>query len=145
MPAVLGLDYGLRRIGVAWGTTELGVALAVGTHVEGRDGSILEYLGAIIAERDITQLVVGLPLTADGREAESAVQARRFADRLAAACGLPVVFWDERYSSLEADRWLATRKHSSREERDAMAAEIILQNYLDSLRAGDQSLPGEGP
>ena len=145
MTAVLGLDYGLRRIGVAWGTTELGVACAVGTHVEGRDGSILKYLETLIAEREITLLVLGLPLTADGRETEIAAKVRRFAARLTAALDLPVEFWDERFSSVEADRWLSTRKKPTREDRDALAAEIILQNYLDSLRAPEQSLPGEEP
>lgn len=143
MSGVLGLDYGLRRIGVAWGTTELGVACAVGTHVEGRDGSVLAYLEAIITERDISLLVLGLPLTADGREADTAARARKFGARLTEAFALPVVFWDERYSSAEADRWLSTRKRATKEDRDAMAAEIILQSYLDSLRPGDQSLPGE--
>jgi len=137
MVSLLGLDYGLRRIGVAWGGTSEGLAFALGTHVEGRDGSILEYLDEIIRERAVTRIVVGLPLTADGRETDIAARARKFGDRLAAATGLPIVFWDERYSSVEADRWLATRKKPTKEDRDAMAAEIILQSYLDSLRAGE--------
>ncbi|MBU1676274.1 Holliday junction resolvase RuvX, partial [bacterium] len=86
--------------------------------------------------------VVGLPLTADGREGEMAAAARRFAGRLDAEFGLPVHLVDERFSSQEADAWLraASRRAGgrraksarSRGERDEIAAELILQQYLDA-------------
>lgn len=143
MMRLLGLDYGLRRVGAAWGTSAEGLAFAVGTHVEGRDGSIFAWLDDLIAAHDITEVVVGLPLTADGRESDIALRARKFADRLADHTGLPVTLWDERFSSAEADRWLAVRKSPSKEDRDALAAAIILQSYLDSLRAGGPVAPPE--
>lgn len=136
MPVCLGLDYGLRRIGIAAGDTGRRLAFAVTTHVEGRDGSVLELLRRLVAERGVQRIVVGLPLTADGREGDLAGRARGFAALLGRELGLEVVLWDERYSSAEADRWLPTGRQGGKEARDALAAEIILQSYLDSTAAG---------
>ncbi len=133
----LGLDYGLRRVGLAVGDTHQKLAFAHGTHVEGRDGSIFKHLLEIIQERGVTGLVVGLPLQTDGTDGEITGKTRRFAHRLEEEFGLPVILWDERFSSQEADRWLQTKRKKSKEERDSLAAEIILQSYLDSLAAGE--------
>ncbi len=136
MPVVIGIDYGLRRIGIAVSDPEGTLALAVGVHVEGRDGSVLAMLRNLAVERDATSVVVGLPLTADGRETDMAARARRFADRVAEELDLPVSMLDERYSSQEAKRWIAMRgKPAKRGEVDAVAAQIILQSHLDRLAA----------
>ncbi len=144
MTFYLGLDYGLRRIGIAAGDPARSLAFALGTHVEGRDGSILAYLGKLITERSVTGLVLGLPLTADGREGEMAERVRKFAVRLEKEFEVEVILWDERFSSAEADRWLKGSRGSSKEDRDAVAAQIILQSYLDSLNAGADP-PGGQP
>jgi len=136
MSPCLGLDYGLRRIGIAASDPDGGLAFALGTHVEGRDGSILNHLSGLISERNISTLVVGLPLTADGREGEMAVNTRKFAARLEKEFRLEVVLWDERFSSAEADRWLQGARRPAKEDRDAVAAQIILQSYLDSRKGG---------
>ncbi len=133
MSKYLGLDYGLRRIGIAASDDNDVIAFALGTHVEGRDGSIFVYLGNIIQQRGCSVVVMGLPLTSDGREMEMAQKVRKFAAQLEKKMGLPVVLWDERFSSCEADRWLITKRKQQKEDRDALAAEIILQSYLDSL------------
>ncbi|MFT5233796.1 MAG: putative Holliday junction resolvase [Candidatus Krumholzibacteriia bacterium] len=133
MPACLGLDYGLRRIGVAASEATVDLAFGVGTHVEGRDGSIFLWLEKLISERGITIIVVGLPLTTAGEVGELASLATAFATKLEQKLGLKTVLWDERYSSQEADRWLQKGRRQNKEERDALAAEIILQSYLDSL------------
>ena len=138
MPACLGLDYGLRRIGIAACDAEASLAFAIGTHVEGRDGSVMEMIAALVNDRSIATIVVGLPLTTAGEEADLARKARAFAEKLAAKIAVEIVMWDERYSSQEADRWLQQARRPSREDRDALAAEIILQSYLDSLQAGPQ-------
>ncbi len=136
MSCYLGLDYGLRRIGIAASDPAKSLAFALGTHVEGRDGSILTHLGGLITERTVTGLVLGLPLTADGREGEMAERVRKFAGRLEREFEVEVILWDERFSSAEADRWLKGSRGSKKEDRDAVAAQIILQSYLDSLNAG---------
>ncbi len=140
MPACLGLDYGLRRIGIAASDAAAPLAFAVGTHVEGRDGSVFDLIGRLLSEKGIQTIVVGLPLTTAGQEAELAEKARTFAAKLGDRFSVNVVLWDERYSSQEADRWLKQARRPAREDRDALAAEIILQSYLDSLAA---ETPGE--
>jgi putative Holliday junction resolvase len=136
MSSFLALDYGLRRIGIAASDPDGCLAFALGTHVEGRDGSILARLGELIEERTVTGLVLGLPLTADGREGDMAVQVRKFSRRLADQFEVEVILWDERFSSAEADRWLQGSRRAGKEDRDAVAAQIILQSYLDSRIAG---------
>lgn len=135
MPVIMGLDYGTRRIGIAVSDARESLAFAVGTHTEGRDGSVLERLRALVVERQIAEVVVGLPLTADGRETEIAARARRFAALLREGLGLPVHLLDERYSSQQAERVLQGRGRP-REDTDALAAEIVLQCFLDRRRAG---------
>lgn len=141
MPACLGFDYGLRRVGIAACDAESALAFPVTTHVEGRDGSIFGHVATLIREREVTCLVVGLPLTADGREGDMAKAARGFAGKLEKRFDTAVVLWDERYSSAEADRWLRGRTRPRKEDRDSVAAAIILQSYLDRLA----SSAGEPP
>ncbi len=130
MPVYLGLDYGTRRIGAAVSDIEGRHAFALATHREGRDGSVLAWLERIVAERGVTVVVVGLPLRADGGEGDIAAQARRFANRVRDALALPVHLLDERYTSQQAERILVGRGRP-REMVDALAAELILQTYLD--------------
>lgn len=132
----LGLDYGVRRIGLAVGDADRRLAFAVATHHEGRDGSAIDFIARLVRERQIQALVVGLPLKTDGSEGDIAVKVRRFACLLETRLGLSVTLWDERYSSQEADRWLQGRRRVEKGDRDALAAEIILQSYLDSLAEG---------
>ena len=136
MSPLIGIDYGLRRIGIAVSDATDSLASAVGTHREGRDGSILERLRELVAAREITGIVVGWPVTAAGEEGDIARRARRFAERIGAELALPVTLVDERYSSQEAERRLrASGRRQPREAVDALAAELILQAHLDGRRA----------
>lgn len=143
MSCYLGLDYGLRRIGIAASDPAASLAFALGTHVEGRDGSILSHLGKLIEERSPVAIVMGLPLTADGREGDMVGHVRKFAGRLELEFEIEVILWDERFSSAEADRWLKSASRPRKEDRDAVAAQIILQSYLDSLKSGHRE-QGDG-
>lgn len=147
MPVYLGIDHGTRRVGIAVSDPDAAFAFALETHVEGRDGSVLQHLARLVRERGAEAVIVGLPLTADGREGESAVRARRFAERLQTALPVPVEMWDERYTSREADRFLPRghgRDQAERDkgERDAVAAELILQGWLDRRSAANRAAQG---
>ena len=138
MPVVIGLDYGLRRIGIAVSDSDAALAFAVGVHVEGRDGSVFTRLRTLATEREAESIVLGLPLTADGRETDMAARVRRFAARLHEDLGLPVILVDERYSSQEARRTIGLRgRPAQRGEVDVVAAQIILQSYLDQSPKDD--------
>ena len=137
MSPLIGLDYGLRRIGIAVSDDSDTIAIALGTHREGLDGSIVERLRSIVSERACTGVVVGWPVTASGEVGDMARRARSFAEKMERALGLPVVMVDERYSSQEAERSLRLagrkrRKAERKEEIDAVAAQLILQQHLDA-------------
>ncbi len=146
MAVVLGLDYGTSRIGIAVSDPTGTIATAWGCHRNPGDGPVAPFLARIIEERGVEEIVVGLPLTADGREADIARRARAMADHLAGELGLPVKMVDERYSSAEADRWMRQGggRRPEKGMRDAVAAELILQQYLDAAEAARRR-EGDGP
>jgi len=103
--------------------------------------ALLEVVAAIAREEGVGELVVGLPLHLDGSEGASARRARRFAELLGEATGLPVVMWDERLTTAQADRALSeagVRGKARRKVVDRVAAALMLQSYLDSKREGEE-------
>lgn len=128
----LGLDLGSKRIGVAASDPlgKLAFALKVVSSRSLRED--VEGIAALAREGGAEGIVVGLPLRLTGDEGPQARRARNFAGELEKATGLAVVLWDERLSTVAAER--ARREARVRSaEIDAQAAAIILQNYLDSL------------
>ena len=153
MTRIIGIDHGLRRIGIAAGDTETGMAFDRGVvRMRSRSAAIAE-LAALASAEGADRFVLGLPLHADGTEGEQAARARDFGLALAQASNLPVSLVDERLTSWEAGEELAAagRRPSRRSgELDAAAARLILQQYLDDLagrgRAGsDPSTHPEEP
>lgn len=136
----LGLDVGDRTIGVAV-SDELGWAHPLQTIRRKNLQADLDALAAIVEERSATRLVVGLPLNMDDTEGPRAQKTRRFAERLRERFPLPVVLWDERLTTWEAERLLreaGARRQKKKERIDAIAAQLLLQSYLDA------SAPQEG-
>jgi len=144
MPRYLGIDHGRRRIGLAvsdeFGTLATPLATLPSTVDVATDArNVID-----VADREgVEILVVGLPLNMDGSEGPQAQACRAFADSLQAESpGRAVELWDERLSSFAADQVLDQTDLSPakrKRRRDQIAAQIILQSYLDSLE------PEEGP
>jgi len=129
---LLAFDYGEKRIGVAVGNalTRQARALVV---VQNRNRDFrFEAVGKLIGEWKPDALVVGLPCHPDGTPHEMTQLAKRFGNQLNGRFNLPVDWVDERYSSVEADIDMRERGISA-DLRDAEAARIILQQYLDGL------------
>jgi putative Holliday junction resolvase len=133
----LALDFGDRRIGIAL-SDPLGLAARPLMTLErtswGRD---LERIGDLIRENDVRRIVVGLPLDMDGEKGGRARLTEAFMRRLRGATGLPVIPWDERLTTVQAERILVSADVSRARRRrvvDQLAAVIILQAYLDSRR-----------
>ena len=130
---IAALDVGEARIGVAV-SDELGITaqgIGVVRRVGGRRD--MEALAALLAPYGPERLVVGLPLTLGGSEGPQAVKVRRFAERAAAHLGVPLEFWDERLTTVAAERVLLeadVRRRRRREVIDQVAATLILQGYL---------------
>ncbi len=134
---VMGIDPGGRRIGVALSDP---TGLLASAHSIVRRTTLerdLEALAKIASENDVELVVVGLPLHLSGREGGEAEKAREFALRVSEALDLPIEMVDERLSSVEAERQLQesrVRRGRWKERLDAIAAAVVLQGYLDSLR-----------
>jgi len=136
---VLGLDYGSRRIGLAV-SDEAGVfAFPAGALERTGLQRDLVALAALIAERGVTRVVVGLPLHLSGRSGPEAEAARAFARALGEATQLPVDLLDERWTTREAERSLRDapgRRKRSRGSVDSVAATLLLRTYLERERRG---------
>lgn len=136
MKTYLGVDYGTRRIGLAFGDDLTGIASPAGL-VEVRGDGAEEHARATLLAADefaFDILVIGLPLNMDGTEGRQARKTRTFGDKLMALAGKPAVYFDERLSSFAAKETLrdtgAGRKKAKR-QLDAIAAQQMLQAFLD--------------
>jgi putative Holliday junction resolvase len=133
--AVLGLDIGLRRVGVAGcdGLGLLATELTTVTRTSFKDD--VEVFRKIVVEREATLLVAGMPYTMDGEIGFQAKQVIKYAKRLSKALELPLEFVDERLTSVEAEEQLRESKKFSHYNKgliDKRAAAIILQQWLDN-------------
>ncbi|SMC18378.1 putative holliday junction resolvase [Andreprevotia lacus DSM 23236] len=135
MSTVLAFDFGAARIGVAVGTTELGIPHPVETIAAIDNDTRFARIATLIAEWQPAQLVVGLPLAEDGGEQESSRLARKFAQRLEGRFQLPVALVDERYSSAEASQALNQTGLKGRKQKPALD-QVAAMNILDSWLAG---------
>ncbi|BFM39020.1 Holliday junction resolvase RuvX [Synechocystis sp. LKSZ1] len=135
--SALGLDVGKKRIGIA-GCDGTGlVAAGLMTLERTSFTQDCQQLQALIQEREITLLVVGLPYNLDGSLGFQAKQVQKFARCLAEALQLPVEYVDERLTSVEAENQLKAQKRFSTYNKgliDQQAAQIILQQWLDQRR-----------
>ena len=135
MGRVLGIDFGTRRVGAALSDPRRQIATPLEVYQPRDPARDAAHYRDLIAAEGVDRIVVGLPLLASGDQGEAALRARRFGARLAAATGLPVVFHDERYSTTEAEQALRAAGSKPRDRqarRDMLAAQIILQTYLDA-------------
>ena len=145
---LLGVDYGAVRVGLAICDSERIIASPLATY-ERRDAERdAAYFRDLVKREEVAGLVVGLPVHLSGDEGEKAAEARAFGNWLAQATALPIVFWDERFTTREAEGHLksAGLSHQRRKDRrDRVAAQILLQSYLDAGCPGEQQIgPLEG-
>ena len=136
MVRIIGLDYGEKRIGVAV-SDEMGmIAQPVAVVVRQNRKRDLESIAALVEKYSPEKIVVGYPVRLDGSEGIQCQKVNRFAAILASRLQLPIIRWDETFSTKEAEEILM-RSYMKREKRkevvDKLAASIILQDYLKSL------------
>ena len=134
---ILGLDFGSKTVGVAVSDGLLLTAQGVET-IERKDENKLRKTCArieeLIAEYEITEIVLGLPKNMNNTIGDRAEKSLEFAEMLKRRTGLPVVMWDERLTTVAANRTLmesGVRRENRKEHIDQIAAVFILQGYLD--------------
>lgn len=133
MPAILGVDLGSKRIGLAIASSSIATPLRV-LERSGDDETVARAIADAAAEYDATRIVLGHPRRMDGTTGPAAEAAEAFAEVLRAA-GLDVVLWDERLTTAQVDKLLigsGARRDKRRKVVDKLAATVILQSYLDT-------------
>ena len=145
MSRIMGLDFGSKTVGVALSDPLL--ITAQGREIIRREKpdklrQTLARIEAIISEEDVTEIVLGLPKNMNGTEGERVELTMKFKDDLERRTGLKVTMWDERLTTVAADRYMmdaGIRRENRKQYVDEIAAVFILQGYLDMLayKAGD--------
>ncbi len=145
MGRILGLDFGLRRVGAAVSDPARSIASPLEVY-ERRDArQDARHYETLIREHDIERIVVGLPVHTSGREGQLAALARQWGSWLMTVAGLPVMYHDERYTSVEADNLMiesGLKRQKRKSLRDKVAAQILLQDYLDAGSPLNEAVAG---
>ena len=135
---LMGLDVGDKTIGIAL-SDELGVtAQPYQTLARKRDAEALRTIRRIVDDRGISAVIVGLPKNMDGSVGRQARKVMAFTERIEAMLDVPVVHWDERLTTVAAERVLIqgdVSRAKRKQHVDKLAAAVILQGYLDSIDA----------
>ena len=137
MGRLLGLDIGTRTIGLATASADWRFATARETLKRSKPAADMEALKALALKEEIRGLVIGLPLNMDGSDSERTQSVRAQARNLSKAVGLPILMWDERWSTAAVERALIAQdvSRAKRAERvDALAAAHILEGALARLQ-----------
>ena len=133
---IMCIDYGDVRLGIALSDPLQLISRPFSVLVN-HDPAMFQQLKEIIQNEKVGKIVLGLPLNLGGEDTPKTLQVRQFAERLRIETALPLEFWDERYSSAEANETLKKMGYNSKQSRalvDKVAASIILQDYLDSRK-----------
>jgi putative Holliday junction resolvase len=132
---ILGVDYGSKRVGLSMSDPSGCIASPMGIRHRVSASQDSEYFRELVRNYQLARIVVGLPKNTDDTEGDKAQEARRYGAWLAAELGLPVEFWDERFTTAQAETQLrrtSTRRKTRKKRRDMLAAQIMLQSYLDA-------------
>lgn len=143
---ILGLDVGERRIGVAISDPTGTVVRPLPTLIRGSREEDIAAIAAVVEEHDVELIVVGQPLSLDGTEGFQARRIARYALVVTEHLDVPVVSWDERFTTVVAEEILSQNRAKKKKRRgrdkgqvDAIAAAVILQSYLDSRYLDNQN------
>ncbi|HTQ37761.1 MAG TPA: Holliday junction resolvase RuvX [Pirellulales bacterium] len=130
-----GIDFGTVRIGVAITDRERRIVSPLDNYSRRGETADAEYFRRLVTAEQIVGFVVGLPVHLDGRESQKSTEARQFGGWLAQVTGVNVVFFDERFSTSEAEQALAGAELTKKKRKarlDKLAAQILLTAYLEA-------------
>lgn len=131
---ILSLDIGTVRIGIATSDIMEIIASAYETYRRKNLAEDVKYIASLVSKLEVGEVVIGLPLKLDGTEGQSVEMAKGFGEELAKLITCPIVYQDERLSTVTAQKILiesGMRREKRKDKVDSIAATIILQTYLD--------------
>jgi putative Holliday junction resolvase len=145
MMRIAGIDYGTVRVGIATADTSVGIAGPYATYARKGPAQDATFFRKLAVEEGVERFVVGLPVHLSGGESKKSIEAREFGGWLEKETCVPVEFFDERFTSAEADQVLQAANLTKKQRaarRDQLAAQIMLTAYLESgARGQDAMLP----
>ena len=139
---IAGIDYGTVRIGIALSDVDRTIASPYETYTRRGEAADRKRFEQLAKEEQLARFVVGLPVHLDGRESQKSVEARQFGQWLAAVTGVEVAYFDERFTTHDAQLYLADAQLSKKKRKarlDKLAAQIMLTAYLEMLRTNPQA------
>ena len=132
---IAGIDYGTVRIGIALGDLETGIAGPYETYIRRNVDLDAKYFSELATSERLNRFVVGLPVHLDGQESQKSREAREFGQWLGQLTGVPVDYFDERFTSSQAEEILGEANLTKKRRQakiDQLAAQIMLTAYLES-------------
>ena len=130
---ILAIDYGEKRVGIAL-SDPLRIISKPFCVLENNENLFVD-INKIISEQQVEKIVLGIPYNLKGEDSHKTIEVKQFGEELKGKISLPIIFWDERYSTVEANESLEKMGYSVMEARkvvDKVAASIILKNFLES-------------
>ena len=132
---IAGIDYGTVRIGVAITDVEQRIASPFDNYTRRGEAAEAKYFRQLAQDEQIVGFVVGLPVHLDGRESQKSIEARQFGEWLHQTTDVPVAYFDERFTTAEAENALAAAEMTKKQRKarlDKLAAQILLTAYLEA-------------
>ena len=136
---IMGVDYGDARTGIAMSDLLCGIVGSTTVIHSRRDDKTIAEIQKLIAQNEVTEIVVGVPKNMNGTEGPRADVCKEFVQKLREATGLPVAMWDERRTTVEAHNILSAHNYHGQKRKntvDAVAASLILEGYLNFKKRG---------
>jgi putative Holliday junction resolvase len=137
MPRYLGIDYGEKRIGLALSDPTLTIAQTFKTIHYSSLKDLLRQISDLVEELEIDKIILGLPLTMKGSDSQKTTEVRTFGEKMDRRLDVPVIYVDERFTTIRAHQILnemGKQPSKTRQKVDQLAAQQILQTYLDKER-----------
>lgn len=131
---IMAIDFGDVRIGIAFSDLLKTIASPYETYKRINLEKDVQYINSLVNEKEVSLIVLGLPLNMDGSEGERAKKTREFGEVLTKSCGIKIEYIDERLTSLEAEDLMINaglRRDKRKEIIDKLAAALILESYLN--------------
>lgn len=135
MGRILALDFGLKRVGAAISDRDRAIASPLEVYSRRNEPLDASHYKALVSEEEVDRIVIGLPVHTSGQASAMSEQARTWGKWLERVCGREVVFFDERYTTNEAESRLleaGLRGKALKSRRDMLAAQILLSSYLEA-------------